>query len=299
MEGKIHAYEIWNEPDGGFWKPSPNAAQYVSLLKIAFEEIKKVDPEATVIVGGLCGWNVNFLRDIYLNGGKDYFDAIATHPYGWGPDASPGVAAQFQAFKQLLAENGDQGKEIWITEFGTSTFRSSLLEQQPDVFLRAIDLAMKKIGRKPQSKLKVGVPVELRTPGKIVDAPRKWLPGVEYVKLTPEELAQNETERLAKIGALERQIADLERSCDEFIDISLIGVQVTTAQYGVGIVIEQDVNKIKVRFAEVEKSFILDKKYFSRPCFEDDDEIVSAFTEYGQAQEQIKRLQRELAALQA
>ena len=117
--------------------------------------------------------------------------------------------------------------------------------------------------------------------------------------LTPEELAQNETERLAKIGALERQIADLERSCDEFIDISLIGVQVTTAQYGVGIVIEQDVNKIKVRFAEVEKSFILDKKYFSRPCFEDDDEIVSAFTEYGQAQEQIKRLQRELAALQA
>lgn len=117
--------------------------------------------------------------------------------------------------------------------------------------------------------------------------------------LTPEELAQNETERLAKIGALERQIADLERSCDEFIDISLIGVQVTTAQYGVGIVIEQDVNKIKVRFAEVEKSFILDKKYFSRPRFEDDDEIVSAFTEYGQAQEQIKRLQRELAALQA
>ena len=189
-KGKIHAYEIWNEQDGGFWKPSPNAAQYVSLLKIAFEEIKKVDPEATVIVGGLCGWNVDFLRDIYLNGGKDYFDAIATHPYGWGPDASPGVAAQFQAFKQLLAENGDQGKEIWITEFGTSTFRSSLLEQQPDVFLRAIDLAMKKIGRKPQSKLKVGVPVELRTPGKIVDAPRKWLPGVEYVKLTPEELSK-------------------------------------------------------------------------------------------------------------
>ena len=31
-KGKIHAYEIWNEPDGGFWKPSPNAAQYVSLL---------------------------------------------------------------------------------------------------------------------------------------------------------------------------------------------------------------------------------------------------------------------------
>jgi polyhydroxyalkanoate synthesis regulator phasin len=117
--------------------------------------------------------------------------------------------------------------------------------------------------------------------------------------LSPEELAQREAERLAKIDALEQQIEDLERSCDEYVDISLLGVQVTTAQYGVGTVIEQDVNKIKVRFAEVEKTFILDKKYPSRPRFEDDDEIVSAFTEYGQAQEQIKRLQRELAALQA
>mgnify|MGYP000214046707 FL=1 len=28
-KGRIHAYEIWNEQDGGFWRPAPNAAQYV------------------------------------------------------------------------------------------------------------------------------------------------------------------------------------------------------------------------------------------------------------------------------
>ena len=116
--------------------------------------------------------------------------------------------------------------------------------------------------------------------------------------LTPEEIAQREAERLAKIASLEEEIADLDRRCDEYVDISLIGVQVTTAAYGIGTVIEQDINKIKVRFTEVEKSFILDKKYSARPRFEDDEEIVSVFTEYGQAQEQIKRLQRELAALQ-
>ena len=117
-------------------------------------------------------------------------------------------------------------------------------------------------------------------------------------ELTPEEIARQEAERAAKIDELEQQIAKLEQSCDEFVDISLIGVQVTAPNYGVGIVIEQDVNKIKVRFAEIEKSFILDKKYISRPRFEDDEEIVSAFTEYGQAQEQIERLRRELKALQ-
>lgn len=188
--GKVRAYEIWNEQDGGFWKPSPNAAQYVPLLKIAYEEIKKTDPEAIVIVGGLCGWNVDYMRDIYHHGGKGFFDAVAVHPYGWGPDVNPGAAAQFDAFKKLLAGSGDAKKKLWLTEFGTSTFHSSLLNQQPDVFLRAIEFALKKIGRPlPPGPLKIGVPAELRNPGKIVDEPRKWLPGVEFVKLTPERLA--------------------------------------------------------------------------------------------------------------
>ena len=110
------------------------------------------DMAADMPEGFFAEHGVTVLPMPFTVGGKDYFDAIATHPYGWGPDASPGVAAQFQAFKQLLAENGDQGKEIWITEFGTSTFRSSLLEQQPDVFLRAIDLAMKK--NRPEAAVK-------------------------------------------------------------------------------------------------------------------------------------------------
>lgn len=114
-----------------------------------------------------------------------------------------------------------------------------------------------------------------------------------------EDLAQKEAARLAKIVTLEQEIAELERGCNEYEDISLIGVQVTTMPYGIGTVIAQTTNKITVRFAEVEKSYILDKKYSARPQFENDEDVVSAFTEYGQIQEQIKRLQRELAKLQA
>lgn len=116
--------------------------------------------------------------------------------------------------------------------------------------------------------------------------------------LTPEEIAQREAERLARIDELEQQIAELEKSCDEYSDISLIGVQVTAKPYGIGTVIEQEINQIKVRFDKVEKSYILDEKYVARPKFEDDEIIVSAFTEYGNKQEQIKRLQRELSTLQ-
>ena len=117
--------------------------------------------------------------------------------------------------------------------------------------------------------------------------------------LTPEEIAQREAERLARIEEIEQQIIDLERSCDEYSDISLIGVQVTATPYGIGTVIEQDINMVKVRFAGVEKSYILDEKYVARPRFEDDEEIVSAFTEYGRTLEKINQLKRELSMLQA
>ena len=51
------------------------------------------------------------------------------------------------------------------------------------------------------------------------------------------------------------------------------------------------------RWYELE-AFILDKKYAARPRFENDNEIVEAFTAYGQAQEKIKRLQEQIARLQ-
>ena len=117
------------------------------------------------------------------------------------------------------------------------------------------------------------------------------------VFLSEEQNKQLETERLANIDALEQQISDLRRKCDDFADISLIGVQVTAEIYGVGTVIDQEINKIKVRFAALEKSFILDEKYKARPRFENDEEIITAFTEYGRLQEQLKTLQRELLRL--
>lgn len=113
-----------------------------------------------------------------------------------------------------------------------------------------------------------------------------------------EELAQKEAERFAKIDAIEQEIAALEKSSDDCGDISLLGVQVTSTRYGTGTVIGQEINKIDVLFGDVQKSFILDKQFPARPRFEDDESIVEAFTKYGRAQEQIKRLQRELELLQ-
>ena len=115
---------------------------------------------------------------------------------------------------------------------------------------------------------------------------------------TAEDLAQKEKDRLEKIAVLESEIVELESSYDGCEDISLIGVQVTSNQYGVGTVVAQDINKISVQFEQVSKTFILDKKYSARPRFENDDEIVEVFTKFAYAKEQIKKLRQQIEALQ-
>ena len=73
---------------------------------------------------------------------------------------------------------------------------------------------------------------------------------------------------------------------------------VTFPKYGVGTVIRQDINKIVVKFPEIEKGFKLDKAYTMHPHFENDDEIVESFTVYGHTQAEIERLKKQLASLQ-
>ena len=78
--------------------------------------------------------------------------------------------------------------------------------------------------------------------------------------ISPEEAKRLEEERFAKIAALEQEINELERSCDSCSEISLIGVEVTAKPYGIGTVVAQEINNIRVSFDGTEKAYILDRK---------------------------------------
>jgi polysaccharide biosynthesis protein PslG len=133
----VHHFEIWNEPNIGFWAPRPDPAAYTALLKAAYPAIKAADPQATVLTGGTApaateGGDyspVDFLKKIYANGGGNSFDAVAHHPYCW--PAYPGDKEEWSAWHQMegtdtslrsvMIANGDAEKQIWGTEFGAPT----------------------------------------------------------------------------------------------------------------------------------------------------------------------------------
>jgi hypothetical protein len=131
----VRDFEIWNEPnDTKFWQPKVNPAFYTKMLADSYRAIKKADPSAFVITGGLAPVTSNhgslsataFLAAMYARGAKPYFDAVAVHPYSF--PALPGTYEPWSAWSQMsqtspsvrgvMKRYHDSAKPIWITEFG-------------------------------------------------------------------------------------------------------------------------------------------------------------------------------------
>jgi hypothetical protein len=152
---KIHAYEIWNEPNlahetGGTIVPE-DVGHYVEILKAAYQRIKSLNPDAIVLAAASSSTGVtnpsialsdeDFYRAMYTyNGGevRNYFDVQAVHPGGSAnpPDTmwpdNPSTAEgwtdhptfyfrHIENVRRWMEEYGMGDKEMWITEFGWAT----------------------------------------------------------------------------------------------------------------------------------------------------------------------------------
>jgi hypothetical protein len=136
-EKGVHHWEIWNEPNSiNFWLPYADPNEYIRLLKESYVAIKRVDPDAVVITGGLAPQDntggsmspTTFLENLYKAGAAEYFDAVGHHPYTFPYlPSSEYEHAWNQMFKtnpslrSIMIKNGDEDKKIWLTEFGAPT----------------------------------------------------------------------------------------------------------------------------------------------------------------------------------
>ena len=136
-EKGLHYWEIWNEPNNPqFWQPRSNPQRYAELLKDASKELRAEDKDAYIITAGLSPQATtensyapaDFLRAVYGAGVKDSFDAVADHPYTFPitpknqvEHAWNQMASLSYGLRQIMVNNGDAGKKIWITEFGSPT----------------------------------------------------------------------------------------------------------------------------------------------------------------------------------
>jgi hypothetical protein len=141
---EIRYWEIWNEENGcDFYRPLPDATNYVRLLASAHDAIKKINPRATVVLGGLQMNGVianpwlpvkteNFLQQIYDAGGRPYFDVANIHPYvlATSEQGPPYLAKLARDTVSVMKKNGDARKPLWITETGLPTNKATTEQMQ-------------------------------------------------------------------------------------------------------------------------------------------------------------------------
>jgi hypothetical protein len=157
--GKVDDWQIWNEPNGGFWKGTPE--EYARLLAAAGKAIHDANPRARVLGLNMAFCDVLWAEKILKLVPYDSFDIACFHPYrppsapeekldwwtldqyvkSWhrkdlGPDY-PLVRMSFLEQTEELVkvmERHGKPKPIWITEicwnthihpYGTSELRQA------------------------------------------------------------------------------------------------------------------------------------------------------------------------------
>lgn len=108
---RIRAWEIWNEPDYGFW--SGPKADYPRFVNMAWDELKGVSRLNRIVACSTAGVSLGFM-DMCIGKGMK-FDDLSFHPYRGNP-----VERMFLADLAAVT-NRSHGSKTWLTEIGWPT----------------------------------------------------------------------------------------------------------------------------------------------------------------------------------
>lgn len=155
-KGIIDYWEVWNEPDStGFLKlPGPfeqmrRPGVYADLLKVAYTEAKRANPDSVIVGGAGTGQPpTRWVEEIFARGAYDYMDVLSYHFY---TDGRPGDALDTPTsvyigqLKALMRKYGKGSeKPIWESESGImypeSAYRN-ILQVSPGYPLSGKDAA--------------------------------------------------------------------------------------------------------------------------------------------------------------
>ena len=134
FKGRGILWEMWNEPNL-FWRPEPNAQDYIKLALVAGAAIKQAAPDEAIIGPAMARIEMPLMEEYFKGGVLEFFDAVSVHPYrNTAPDT---VAADYARLRALIKKYAPPGKSIPILsgEWGFSTGQNRLTEEQQARYL--------------------------------------------------------------------------------------------------------------------------------------------------------------------
>ena len=154
VNGQIDYLEVWNEPNvAKGWPTGPDPEEFARLLGITYTAVHKVSPTTQVVSGGLAGNDIGYLDLVYkafntLGLKTTPFDMLGAHPFAGdhAPDSVDPAKrydrdpfglydenfSGFMGLHKVLVDHGDEGKPVYITQFGYSTRAAEGRKAVPD-----------------------------------------------------------------------------------------------------------------------------------------------------------------------
>lgn len=134
-KGRIHAYEIWNEPSGRYFF-SGTPQEMVTLVKEASQTLKQIDPSIKIVCPAATEQQgVPWLDQFLKLGGGNYVDVIGYHFYvkPAPPEAIGPLVTQVQ---KLMKKYNLADRQLWNTETGWLIVNNRL-DLNPQIAARA------------------------------------------------------------------------------------------------------------------------------------------------------------------
>ena len=116
-QGRVHTYEIWNEPN---YKPfyTGDVDTMVNLTREAYQIIYRIDPDARVVSpSATTNTGVDWLNDFLSHGGGQYVDVVGYHFYD-APQPPEAMVPLIEKVHAIMSQHGAGDKPLWNTESG-------------------------------------------------------------------------------------------------------------------------------------------------------------------------------------
>jgi hypothetical protein len=121
--GRFASWELWNEPDNReYWLGT--TAEYAALVAAGSRGVKRGDPAARVVLGGIAG-NLEFLEELLTKHDvARAVDVVNLHSYSetWNGEPLEGLSDYLRRAAELVRAHGE-GEPLWLAEVGYSSFR--------------------------------------------------------------------------------------------------------------------------------------------------------------------------------
>jgi hypothetical protein len=112
FRGRGVLWEIWNEPNIGFWRPRPDVRQYATLALATCRAVRAADPEAGLLAPASSGFPWEFIEGLFRSGVLEYLDGVSVHPYRGYSQGPETVAADYRRLRALIERHAPPARRF-------------------------------------------------------------------------------------------------------------------------------------------------------------------------------------------